>query len=122
MAKAEAGRVEITADVLRLRPGAETAAETERIGTATEVESVRQCKQIGQILGGSPALRLRCAEPQHSRRCAELAQSGNARIYTGFPKHARADADGVHQHVSRLLPAFSAIPAAHQEWTRRAPA
>ena len=85
--------ISVAAEVLRLRIVAETAAETERIRTAAEVESARQREQIGQIFAGSPAL-LRLRELEALR---ELAQSGNARIYIGFPKHVRADGDGVDQ-------------------------
>src|SRR5919199_6353955 len=90
-AKAEARRLEAAAEVERQRLAAEAEAEAERIRTAAEVDAVRQREQIAQILSASPAL-LRLRELETLR---ELAQVANARIYIGFPKHVRADADGV---------------------------
>jgi len=92
-AKAEARRVEAAADVERQRLAAEADADAERIRTAAEVEAVRQREQIAQIFGASPAL-LRLRELEALR---ELARVANARIYIGFPKHVRADADGADQ-------------------------
>jgi regulator of protease activity HflC (stomatin/prohibitin superfamily) len=90
-AKAEARRLEAAAEVERQRLAAEAEAEAERIRTAAEVDAVRQREQIAQIFSASPAL-LRLRELETLR---ELAQVANARIYIGFPKHVRADADGV---------------------------
>jgi regulator of protease activity HflC (stomatin/prohibitin superfamily) len=90
-AKAEARRVEAVAEVERQRLTAEADAEAERIRTAAEVDAVRQREQVAQVFTASPAL-LRLRELETLR---ELAQVANARIYIGFPKHVRPDADGV---------------------------
>src|SRR5919199_5105304 len=91
LAEVEARRVEAAAEVERQRLAAEADAETERIRTAAEVEAVRQREQVAQTYAGSPAL-LRLHELQALR---ELAQVANARIYIGFPKPVRPEADCV---------------------------
>ena len=90
-AKAEARRVEAAAEVERQRLAAEADAAAERIRTAAEVDAVRQREQVAQVFSANPAL-LRLRELETLR---ELAQVANARIYIGFPKHVRPDADGV---------------------------
>jgi regulator of protease activity HflC (stomatin/prohibitin superfamily) len=77
---------EASAEARRLT--ALSVAESQRITTEAEVRALREKEQAAAAYARHPAL-LRLAELESMR---VLATSANARIYIGFDKHVRADA------------------------------
>jgi hypothetical protein len=64
----------------------------QRIRTGADILALREREQAAAAYTSHPALlRLRELETLH-----ELARSANARIYIGFDKHVRLDADRDH--------------------------
>jgi regulator of protease activity HflC (stomatin/prohibitin superfamily) len=89
-AKVAIKRLEAEAGAETQRLSAQAEAEAQRIKTEAAISALRQEEQAATAYSAHPALlRLRELETLH-----ELARSANARIYIGFDKHVRPNADG----------------------------
>jgi regulator of protease activity HflC (stomatin/prohibitin superfamily) len=82
-------RLEAEAAAEARRLAALSEAEAHRITTEAEVHAVREKEQAAAAYARYPAL-LRLSELETLRA---LARSANARIYIGFDKHSRAEAN-----------------------------
>jgi regulator of protease activity HflC (stomatin/prohibitin superfamily) len=83
--RAETQRVEAQARAEAERLAAQSEAEQQRIKTEADIQALQERAQAAEAYSAHPAL-LRLRELETLR---ELAQSANARIYIGFPKHAK---------------------------------
>jgi regulator of protease activity HflC (stomatin/prohibitin superfamily) len=88
-AKAEIQKLESQSYVAAQRASAEAAAESHRIRTDAEVRAAKEMEAAAAAYAANPSL-LRLRELETLR---ELARNANARIYIGFDKHAKPDAD-----------------------------
>jgi regulator of protease activity HflC (stomatin/prohibitin superfamily) len=86
LARAESQRLEAEAQAAAAHLAADSAAETQRIRTAADVESLRQREEAAAAYTAHPAL-LRLLELETLKA---LGQNANARLYIGFDKHADA--------------------------------
>ena len=90
--KAENQRVEAEALATATRLQAQAAAEAQRVTTEAEVAALQHRESAAEAYKSHPAL-LRLQELVTLR---ELARTANARIYIGFDKHLRVEAESNH--------------------------
>ena len=87
-AKAESHRLEAENLAHSWRLAAQGDAEVQRLATEAEIKRLHERERTAQAYTKHPAL-LRMLELE---TLSDLARNGNARIYSGFDKHAAADA------------------------------
>jgi regulator of protease activity HflC (stomatin/prohibitin superfamily) len=86
-ATAEAQRIEAETRAASQRLAAQGDAEVQRLETDAEIRRLQERERTARAYSQHPAL-LRMLELETLR---ELGKNGNARIYIGFDKHARAN-------------------------------
>jgi len=86
-AKAEAQRIEAETQAASQRLAAQGDAEVQRLETDAEIRRLQERERTARAYSQHPAL-LRMLELETLR---DLGKNGNARIYIGFDKHARAN-------------------------------